>query len=185
LTNFTEHAKDWMHIADQKFMDIAVFERIAAEEFDRQRDSIGRLNIEVIEIWNVQKQTAVYMTETFTAFKLELLKNQDTLGQLFDIMLKYQDTTNQQLLEITRSNQGLANLVDSFMVTQFKIYQGAPANRAMTAMWFDNEYVAIVPDKVFPENQFNVSEPEFLGLSHKFLGPPRGVPSPTRTGTRF
>jgi len=177
LTNFTEHAKDWMHIADQRFMNIEDFERIAAAEFERQRSSIGQLSIQTQELWQFQRETAIYMNEGFTQFKQELIKNQDTLSSLFGILMDLHNRTDQQLLELTRAQQGLGQMLESFMVQQFQQYQGKPSRRAMTAMWHDNERVAFVPAIAFPENQFNVSNPAFLGTSHKMLGPPRGQPA--------
>lgn len=160
LTNFAEKTGEWMHTAEQKFAQNEVFQKLTAQQLEYHADSIAALNREIPVLWNFQRETAIYMTESFTKTRNEIMQAYGFIEKLAEASGKMFDKINSQFVDLTRAQQGLGRNVQDILVTLWQTYQDTGLKRAVTKMFFDNKNVPFLP--ALPSGTF--SSLVFLGF---------------------
>ena len=153
LTNFSKEAVAWMHTADQKFMAQNQFNIITKQSLDIFNDSIAALNREVPALWEFQKSTAMAMTEGFSQFKTQFIKQEDTTNKLFMLVFSVFNSTDQQLAQINQVAQGQAQTLQNLVLTLFQSQQRLQQKRQGTRLYWDTYDKPLVPDLLFSKLQ--------------------------------
>lgn len=182
ITDWIDGQMDWNNNAEARFHDIADFQVAQQQQNNATQDAIRALQESQGVMWEFQMRIADDMTRTFQEFRSEFFAIQEEFRQISNVLLEFIDATTQQFREVIRANQGLADQVQSLIVTVFMNAANIPQNRISNAVFWNNVDTPMIPPLLIKHYQtwlepygLSTSDIEDYGPPTAFL-PPFGTP---------